>query len=104
MYISAKEDGFVRADCLGCRAPNNREKFWIKPATDNRLTLGLHLDTNNQRDRRWVTFIVYLTTVKPEAGGHTVFPLATRGVREPNKEDLDMFLGAAGKLMQHGFR
>lgn len=38
------------------------------------LDLGLHLDTNNCRSGRWLTFIVYLTTV--ERGGHTVFPLA----------------------------
>ena len=40
------------------------------------LDLGLHLDTNNCRERRWLTFIIYLNTVA--AGGHTVFPLAER--------------------------
>eukprot|EP00747_Dinoflagellata_sp_TGD_P087956 gnl/TRDRNA2_/TRDRNA2_163830_c0_seq2.p2 gnl/TRDRNA2_/TRDRNA2_163830_c0~~gnl/TRDRNA2_/TRDRNA2_163830_c0_seq2.p2 ORF type:complete len:173 (+),score=27.84 gnl/TRDRNA2_/TRDRNA2_163830_c0_seq2:56-520(+) len=33
------------------------------------MSLGLHVDTNNCRERRWVTFIAYLKTTMPAAGG-----------------------------------
>eukprot|EP00746_Dinoflagellata_sp_MGD_P143789 gnl/MRDRNA2_/MRDRNA2_76575_c0_seq1.p1 gnl/MRDRNA2_/MRDRNA2_76575_c0~~gnl/MRDRNA2_/MRDRNA2_76575_c0_seq1.p1 ORF type:complete len:558 (+),score=59.85 gnl/MRDRNA2_/MRDRNA2_76575_c0_seq1:158-1831(+) len=47
------------------------------PGTEERMSLGLHVDTNH-RERRWLTFIVYLQSVLPKNGGHTIFPLALR--------------------------
>lgn len=49
-----------------------------------RMSLGIHVDTNNCRDRRWLTFIIYLRTTPFVQGGHTVFPLAIhRRGRQP---------------------
>ena len=45
-------------------------------ATARRLPSGLHVDTN-ARSARYVTAILYLTTLSPEADGATVFPAAT---------------------------
>ncbi|CAJ1453955.1 unnamed protein product [Effrenium voratum] len=47
---------------------------------EKRVNLGLHLDTNNTREKRWLTFIIYLQTTPAHQGGHTLFPLAqTKG-------------------------
>lgn len=78
----------------GPRAPAGRAaavRAVSPPAPRVRMNLGLHVDTNNCRERRWLTFIVYLHTTPPRAGGHTVFPLALRrggGVRRTAKTKL----------------
>lgn len=68
-----------------------------------RMSLGLHVDTNNCRERRWLTFIIYLHTTLPWFGGHTVFPLASRrGTREPRGGKLSQLRASAELLLASG--
>jgi len=39
-----------------------------------RFKNGLHVDTHNGQDHRFVSIILYLNTLTPECGGETVFP------------------------------
>ncbi|CAK9104383.1 Kinesin-like protein KIF9 [Durusdinium trenchii] len=76
---------------LSGQRPHEGEMPWAVHVTpgdggDVRTPLGLHVDTNNGRERRWLTFLIYLKTLEPSEGGHTLFPLAhslEEGVEEP---------------------
>ncbi|CAL1169552.1 unnamed protein product [Cladocopium goreaui] len=66
-------------------APHEGEMPWAVHFTPSemrtesdqpRINLGLHVDTNNGRERRHLTFLIYLNTIPPSEGGHTIFPLA----------------------------
>lgn len=68
-----------------------------------RMSLGLHVDTNNCRERRWLTFIIYLHTTLPWLGGHTVFPLAhRRGTRESRRGKQSQLQASAEVLLTSG--
>eukprot|EP00929_Paragymnodinium_shiwhaense_P051379 TRINITY_DN25868_c0_g1_i2.p1 TRINITY_DN25868_c0_g1~~TRINITY_DN25868_c0_g1_i2.p1 ORF type:complete len:309 (+),score=55.93 TRINITY_DN25868_c0_g1_i2:129-1055(+) len=68
----------------GQAAPQDAPSKATEPPDVERMSLGIHVDTNNCRERRWVTFIVYLRSVPAHLGGHTVFPLALApGTEEP---------------------
>lgn len=68
------------------------------------LTLGLHVDTNNSRDRRWMTFIAYLTTPSPADGGHTVFPLALPPGGAARTAEQQGLLAAGQRLLDAGMQ
>ncbi|CAK0862309.1 unnamed protein product, partial [Prorocentrum cordatum] len=70
---------------------------------ERRMSLGLHVDTNNCRDRRFVTFLIYLRTTPASHGGHTVFPLAVRpGRPEPRGRRAQRLLRAGEVLLAAG--
>jgi hypothetical protein len=56
---------------------------------------GLHVDTQNNRPRRFVTAIIYLNTLEQLEGGATVFPCAGLAHDSPA-------LAAAHSLLEHG--
>jgi len=78
-------------------APHEGEMPWAVHFTppeapeklENRMTLGLHVDSNNGRERRYLTFLIYLHSTPPSEGGHTVFPLA----QLPGKQAAPLQLG-----------
>lgn len=72
----------------------------VESNSPSRMSLGLHVDTNNCRQRRWVTFIVYLQSTPAAHGGHTVFPLALpRGAPEPRTAAQKKLRSAAEVLL-----
>jgi len=83
-----------------CTPPLTRDESERDCPVETRMNLGLHVDTNNCRDRRWLTFIAYLRTTPPEIGGHTVFPLALRrGAVEPKAAKARRLRSAAEVLL-----
>eukprot|EP00933_Yihiella_yeosuensis_P074842 TRINITY_DN8390_c3_g1_i1.p1 TRINITY_DN8390_c3_g1~~TRINITY_DN8390_c3_g1_i1.p1 ORF type:complete len:296 (+),score=48.20 TRINITY_DN8390_c3_g1_i1:309-1196(+) len=63
---------------------------------NSRVSLGLHVDTNNCRERRWLTFIIYLQSTPPTHGGHTLFPLAQQRKRPAADGLKPAFIGRGG--------
>ena len=61
------------------------------------LCNGLHLDTNNNREARFATAIIYLNTVPEDSGGATSFPVAL--AHPSSKESV-----AAEELLGMGFQ
>lgn len=70
------------ADFLQC-PPHADEDSCVLNLTPGRshgapLESGLHVDTFNDEPRRFATAILYLSSLGPEEGGQTIFPLAAR--------------------------
>ena len=61
------------------------------------LCNGLHLDTNNNREARFATAIIYLNTLPEDSGGATSFPVA---LAHPNSKEAV----AAEELLNMGFQ
>ena len=55
---------------------NNTMPYESREAEPALVDQGLHVDTQNQRPRRFFTAIIYLNSLDEAAGGATVFPLA----------------------------
>lgn len=76
----------------------------LTPATrdpSGRCHLGLHVDTNGDREWRYATAICYLSPVP--AGGRTVFPCARPAEAQGPPEDEEMELvAAAERLLEAG--
>ena len=74
---------------------------------DNRLPNGVHVDTHNGQDARFVSVILYLNTLPHACGGETVFPqqpelgavLLSSGVSHTNGCEDERTHGAATALL-----
>eukprot|EP00466_Bigelowiella_natans_P018078 jgi/Bigna1/77016/fgenesh1_pg.45_\ len=73
-YISTIEDGK-----LVPRPASEMGWTFAFPGSSELIPLGLHVDTHNGSKRmRFVTAIVYLTSLSYDEGGQTIFPCALR--------------------------
>ena len=88
--------------CSPVRPPVVQRPRRYPVAPPSRFPRGLHIDTNGDKERRFATSILYLST--PTAGGQTCFPLAA--ARDPCMEadEQQAALTAARELLQHDVR